>query len=189
MKYKNCIVLITGFPGSGKLTTAMELSKKAEFKLAASYIVNKPILNLVHHDGVTLPPEAVWEKIEKIWDIVYETIMEISPKEFNFVFTRPLINSYDYSKKFYDRVYDLATIRNSQFLPVRLECKSKELQKRIQSEERHTLGKIIAPERAIFLSNNHEVFRSGHPNELTINNTTLEPSQVVDLILKRLKVN
>ena len=45
--YENCIVLIMGFAGTGKLTTAKVLAKYPNFRLVDNHTWNNPMFNLV----------------------------------------------------------------------------------------------------------------------------------------------
>lgn len=181
--YENCIVLLMGFAGSGKLTTAKELAKHPHFRLVDNHTWNNPIFNLIAQDGITSLPQAVWDKAGKICDAVFETMTELSPSHFSFVITQEMIQGDDYPILFYKRVCQLVDNRNAIFLPVRLECAEAELINRVQVPKRRDSFKTIDTERASFLSQNRKVFYTNHPNEITINNTDRQPREVARLII------
>lgn len=184
--YENCIVLIMGFAGSGKLTTAKELSKYPNFRLVDNHTWNNPIFNLINQDGFTPLPDSVWKQAGKICDIIFETMHELSPPNFSFVITQEMIQGVEFPKSFYQRVCQLAEDRKAILLPVRLECDEAELTNRVQNPERRDSYKTIDAERALRLSRHHEVFHSNHPNEIIINNTNTAPAETAKLIINKI---
>lgn len=116
---KNCIVLLMGFAGVGKLTIAKELASHPNFRLVDNHTWNNPIFNLINQDGITPLPETVWIKTGKICDVIFETMRELSPHDFSFVITQEMILDDEYPTLFYERVSQLATDRKAMFLPVR----------------------------------------------------------------------
>ncbi len=185
-KYKNCIVLLMGFAGTGKLTVARELARQPYFRLVDNHTWNNPVFNLITQDGFTPLTEAVWQKSGKICDVIFETIYELSPAHFSFAFTQEMIEGDEYPNFFYNRLSQLSQERKSIFLPVRLLCDESELIKRVQIIERQSLYKTIDPERASFLSCQREVFYSHHPNELAVDITIKKPAEAVKIILNKL---
>lgn len=184
--YENCIVLLMGFSGVGKLTTAKELAKHPNFKLADNHTWINPVFGLINQDGLTPVPKAAWEKVGKICDVVFETMHELSPKNFSFVLTQEMIEGDEYPKIFYQRVCKLVEHRKSIFLPVRLECNEEEIVKRVKNAERRKHCKTIDSDRSAQLTRHSEVFHTNHPNEITINNTDKSPVQVVNTIIERI---
>lgn len=187
MAYTNCIILITGFPGSGKLSIAQELASRYEFKLIANYYINKNVLDLIEREQNCIPCKEVWDKIENIWETVLQTVGELSPPHYSFVITRPMLNGIDYSQNFYQRLLKLTEQRKSLFVPVRLVCQEEELVVRIQTKKRKKLGKVTDINRAKCLCKSHEVFRSNHLNELTINNTCKSPNETIKEIISHVE--
>lgn len=186
LPYSNCIILLMGFAGVGKLTTAKELVKYPNFKLVDNHLWNNVIFRLIEQDGITPLPEKVWEKSGQVCDIVFETIRELSPEHFSFVFTQEMIEGDEYSKRFYEKILNLVKDKKSKFLPVRLECNEAELVRRVQIPARRDAYKTIDFNRAAKLVHEHQVFHTEHSNEITIDTTTVMPSNVVDIILRKL---
>ncbi len=184
--YENCIVLLMGFAGVGKLTTAKELVKHPNFKLADNHTWINPVFSLIQQDGLTPIPKAAWKKVGKIFDIVFETMQELSPSNFSFVLTGELIEGDEYPKIFYQRICQLAESRKSVFLPVRLECNEEAIVKRVKNIERRKHCKTIDADRSARLTRDSEVFHTNHRNEITIDNTDKSPEQVINIILKHL---
>ncbi len=187
MQYTNCIVLIMGFAGSGKLTTAKELIKFPNFKLVDNHTWNNPIFNLINQDGFTPLPNAVWQKAGKICDVIFETMKELSPPDFSFVITQEMIEGDEHPKQFYQRVRQLARDRRALLIPVRLECEEIELIIRVGEIKRRDHYKTIDTERALHLVRHCSVFHTHHPNELTINNTTKTAAEVAGMIIRHIE--
>lgn len=57
---------------------------------------------------------------------------------------------------------------------------------RVKNPKRRDLYKTIDSERASHLSRHCNVFYSGHPHEITINNTNKSPKEVVKIIFDKL---
>ncbi len=184
--YQNCLVLLMGFAGTGKLTIAKELAKHDNFKLIDNHSILNPVLNIVNQDGITPLPETVWINANKIWDVVFNTLTVLSPTYFSFVITQEMIEGDEFPKQFYHRINQLVAHRNSIFLPVRLLCTEQELIKRVKSTERQKLYKTIDADRASRLAIHHDVFHTHHANEITIDVTLKKPKDVVTLILNKL---
>lgn len=117
---------------------------------------------------------------------MFETIRELSPECFSFVFTQEMIEGDEYPKRFYEKILNLVKDKKSKFLPVRLECNAAELVKRVQIPSRRDAYKTIDFNRAAKLVHENQVFRTEHPNEITVDTTTVMPSKVVDIILRKL---
>lgn len=186
MEYKNCIVLLMGFAGSGKFTIAKEIAKHPHFKLVDNHLWNNVIFRLIEQDGITPLPEAVWDKSGKVCNAVFETMKELSPNHFSFVITNEMIEGDKYPPMFFQKVVQLANERNSLLLPVRLICEEKELVRRVKTPERLNSYKTIDDNRAKQLSRNNKVFHSHHVNEITIDVTNLQPSEACKEILNNL---
>ncbi|KQV27111.1 hypothetical protein ASC97_24605 [Rhizobium sp. Root1203] len=54
-------VLLIGFPGVGKLTTAKELRALISAKIVDNHWFNNPILRFLDEDGTTPLPKGIWE--------------------------------------------------------------------------------------------------------------------------------
>jgi adenylate kinase family enzyme len=71
MEYKNCIVFLMGFSGSGKRTIAQEIAKYPYFKLFDNMVINSPVINFLDMKALNYRvPEAAWQQINKIRDQV-----------------------------------------------------------------------------------------------------------------------
>ncbi len=185
--YENCIVLLMGFAGTGKLTVAQALAKTADFRLVDNHTWCAPIFNLLQRNEVTPLPELAWQKAGEMCNILFSTIRELSPLYFSFIFTQEMIEGDEYPKIFYQKIVELAKYRRSTFLPIRLICEKNELIQRVQQPQRQDRYKTMDAKRASRQSKEQAVFYSHHPHEITIDNTHQSPEMVARIILEQLK--
>ena len=128
-------------------------------------------------------PAGVWDKVKTIRTIVYDSIREMSPPNLSFVFTIELIEGKAGEQEAFDDLKELATARNSLFVPVRLLCDVDELCRRVASPGRIAMIKAISPEAARQKSADYGVLKAEHPNSRTIDVTRKSPSDSADVIL------
>ena len=182
-KLKNTIIVLIGFAGTGKYTIGRELCQRTGAKLIDNHLINNPIFKVVDADGIKPLPPEVWDKVKTIRAIVYDSIRELSPPDLSFVFTVELIEGKPDEQKAFDDLKELATARNSLFVPVRLLCEVDELCRRVASPGRITMLKAISPEAARQKSADYEVLKAEHPNSRTIDVTRKSPSDSANAIL------
>ena len=183
----NIIIYLIGFAGVGKLTIAKELSLRMNARIIDNHLINNPILNLIPLDGKTAISSLVWEKIAQIREIVFTAIEEISPKDFNFIFTNELLESSQQDKDVYQRVAAIAQKRRSLFVPIRLVCDLDELCKRVSSEKRAVQYKMTSIESTKEKYEKESLFSPDHPLTQTIDVTHLSAHETVEQIVALLK--
>jgi deoxyadenosine/deoxycytidine kinase len=182
-KLKNTFIVLIGFAGTGKYTIGRELCERTGAKLIDNHLINNPIFKVVEADGITPLPPGVWDKVKTIRAIVYDAIRELSPPDLSFVFTIELIEGKPGEQKAFEDLANLAEVRNSLFVPVRLVCDVDELCRRITSPGREAMLKAISPEGARKKSSESEILKTDDPNQLTIDVTRKSPSESTDDIL------
>ncbi len=137
MALKNTFIYLIGFPATGKYTIAKELCKlEPSIKLVDNHLINNPIFSVLELDGKTKLPDQVWQNVDKIRDIVLDSIVKLSAKETSFIFTNHLIENDEHDLEQYYLIKKTALARGAYFLPVHLKCSVEELEKRIDSDER-----------------------------------------------------
>ncbi len=134
--FNNHIIYLIGFPGTGKYTIAKEIAKKANFKVIDNHLINNPILSVLEIDRKTKVPSEIWEKIASVKEIVFDTILNYSVENANFIFTNHLVEGEISSSESYNKIVNLAEKRNSLFIPIKLICAVDELKKRIILRDR-----------------------------------------------------
>ena len=164
---------------------AQEITRKADFRLVDNHLINNPILSLIHRDGKTKLPRRVWDNALKIWDAVADTLVHISPPEYNFVLTNVLIQGDAGDQKHYERIKDVAEQRKARFVPVRLMISdTDEHIKRITDPNRALKLKETNAEAPKRYAETQEVLHVPHPHCLTLDVTRLTAAEAADVILK-----
>jgi shikimate kinase len=187
-QFSNTIIYLIGFAGTGKYTIAKEIAKIADFRVVDNHLINNPIFTVVQIDGKNPVPEEVWVKVREVKKIVFDTIIELSPPEFNFVFTNELVEGNPKALDSYQKIEELAIKRNSTFIPVRLLCEVDELAKRISTDERTAMYKVTDKARAYNMVKEFEVLRPNHPNTITIDVTDKSPFEAAKLIIEKTSI-
>ena len=140
---KNVVIYLIGFPAAGKYTTAKEIcARDSDFRLVDNHLINNPVFNMLDLDGKTKVTRDVWDNIEKIWEVVCDTIIHHSPETASFVFTNVLLDKEEADIRQYNRIKNMAAKRNAEFIPVLLNCSLNELSKRIVNEGRKERQKM-----------------------------------------------
>ncbi|HEY5273646.1 MAG TPA: hypothetical protein VIJ34_10485 [Acidimicrobiales bacterium] len=144
------IFQLLGFPGVGKLTVGRELIRLLEARgetarLIDNHLTQNLIVDLVENafsDGVREP--RLVEPIGLVRAAIRQTIEQLSPRSWSFVFTNFPSRSSPSTTIFRNR--EVALHRGSAFLPVLLECRPDELVRRVQDPERSLRSKLRDPE-------------------------------------------
>ncbi len=187
MNIENCIIHLIGFPGVGKLTIAREIAAQSNFRLIDNHTINNPVFSAVRTDGKTKLPDEIWDKTDQIRQIVLDTIKEIAPAEFNYVFTNVALNEDEDDRSEFAKVAALAADRGGHYVPVHLHCDPEENKKRIDSEERNKAWKTTDPNVVDKYSSNFTLLETGSPNQFAIDVTNLDPKETAALILDNVK--
>lgn len=180
------LFLLTGFPGSGKLTVARSLAKLIEtgggtVRVVDNHWINNPIFGLVEQDGVTPLPREVWARVGEVADAVIRTVEELTPRSWHVIFTAYLDGVTDTG--FVSRLDDVAATRGSVFVPVRFLIDPQENVRRIVSPERRPRMKSVDPTEPIRLTALGEPYDLGHASTLTIDVTSKPPQETAREIL------
>ena len=150
-------------------------------------MINNPILNVIELDEKTIVPDEIWDRINEVKKIVFETISSHSPKHLNFIFTNNLVENVISSEETYKKVADLALKRKSIFIPVRLLCNIEELKKRIINPDRFARFKMSCVKSITDMASKCEVYKPKHPNSFSLDVSILKPEEAADYILSKVK--
>lgn len=185
MKLSNTIIYLIGYAGVGKYTIAKELAKLEDFRIVHNQLINNPIFNIAEkEDGFF--PVYVWEKIRKIREVVFDTIKENSPSHLNFIFTNELIENSEDDLKLYNEVKEIADVRGSNFVPLRIEISEDEHRKRVTSEERKTNFKVC-DESYVDRLDGLEILKIEHENLINIDVTKISAQESAKYIVNKIK--
>jgi shikimate kinase len=181
---KNTIFYLIGFPATGKYTIAKELTKIDKVRLVDNHLINNPIFSLL--TPFKKLPDGVWDNILKIYDIVHDTIINHARKDDSFVCTNVLFEGEPLDVDLFSRVKNVANKRNARFIPVRLTCDLKELEKRIVNNDRKERFKLTDPKIAKAICEKKILFIPKENNTINIDVTNKTPKEVVQEILKKM---
>ncbi len=185
--FRNTIIYLLGYAGTGKYTIAKELCRIApEFRLVDNHLINNPLFTLIHADGITPLPPRIWENVGKIWDAVIDTMIHISPSDYSFVLTNALSDSDKDVAWFYE-VEDMARQRNAIFIPVVLKISLDEHKRRIVSPDRITRMKEIDPNNPARYAAADNLIKPVHPHLLTLDVSSISAEQSAQSILNHIK--
>lgn len=183
------IVLVLGYPGTGKLTVSKELvsSLTADgipIRLVDNHATANLLFDLIEEaDGKTPLPARVLGHVREMNQIVVRTVEELSPPDWSFVFTHHFRDS-EQNRSYVGDLKALAETRHSTFLPVVLTCDYGVLLKRVAEPARRSRNKLIDPSIAA------SIIELGIlvPDEaLTIDITVLPPAESAKLIRDELE--
>jgi hypothetical protein len=180
---QNTVIVLIGFAGTGKYTIARELVRLTDAKLIDNHLINNALFTAVNADGVTPLPTAIWDKVRRVRQVVYETIRELAPPDLSFVFTIQLIEEDPDDHAAFSDLVALAAVRRSLLVPIRLVCDIEELCRRIVNPGRAAMMKQIAGESARQRSASKSVLTPQHPHLRTIDVTTRSASESATEIL------
>ena len=186
MHLNNVLIYLIGYPGVGKLTTAKALCSIAGMTLVDNHLANTPIFKIIGADGVTPIPEAAWDRVERVRDILFDTILHVAPRHTSFVLTNVLLDGRG-DRTLFNRVKELAEERSSLFVPVILNCEEEVLCRRIVSPGRVENMKLTKISSVIKLMQEQPLLSIVHPNLLVLDNTRLAAESSAASILEHIQ--
>lgn len=180
---KNTIIYLIGYTGTGKYTIAKEIAANTGAVVVDNHLINNPVFSVVGADGIKLLPTGVWQKIEGIRRIVFETIAELAQPEASFILTNELYEEKSGDRRLYENVATLAAQRKTLFVPVILHCEPEELYRRVASPQRAERFKLRNVEYARENIRTYKLLHIEHPDYLELDVTHLSPMQAAQAII------
>lgn len=180
---QNTLIHLIGFPGTGKYTIAQELCAQSEALLVDNHLINNPIFSLTYKDRTARPPKEVWDNIEKIRDIVLDSITSICPPKESFVFTNVLLQNNKTDLEIYNKISTVAKHKQAILMPIILTCDQDEHFSRLTTEARFKRYKMTRPDIFKKRFKNETILNPNHPNQLELDVTNLSPQQAAEAIL------
>jgi hypothetical protein len=179
------IVYLIGYPGVGKLTIAKALCELTGARLVDNHMANNPIFSIIGVDGGTRIPEAAWDRVKAVRDVLFDTILHVAPRTFSYVLTNVLLDD-DGDKALFEQVQDLAAQRASLFVPVVLHCEKTEHLRRVAAPGRAERYKDAKPSSLERLMAEHPLLPIVHPHLLDLDTTFLSPQEAANTILSHI---
>ncbi len=185
----NTIIYIIGYAGTGKYTIAKALyAKHEDIKLVDNHLINNPIFSLINADGKTKLAPEVWENTDRVREVVFDTMINISPEHYSFVLTNCLFapnpeTGSEGDQDIYDGVYAVAKARNANFIPVFLRVDVEEMVKRRTSPGRAERFKDTYAENVYRDLAERKLLDIKHPNRLDLDVTHLSAEDAAMAIL------
>lgn len=178
------IIHLLGAPGTGKYTIAKEITRMSKnFVLVDNHLINNPLFSIIRRDGKTKLPPRIWDNVKTIWGAVADTMIHISPPDFNFVLTNALFEGDADDRRHMKNMRNVAKKRKGEYIPVRLLITDeKEHARRITSRARKERMKETDA-AAVKRYAGREVLKTGLIEELTLDVTRLKPKQAAAEIL------
>lgn len=137
------VVHLIGHPGVGKYTVAKELVRLADSAdhrhvLVDNHLTSNVIFSVLPIDGSEPVPlsRAVWDRVDDVRSALLQTIDELSPADWSFVFTNVALEGDPAGARSTGRVRRLAAARRSHYVPVRLVCEIEEHLRRVADPAR-----------------------------------------------------
>lgn len=142
--FRPAIIHLIGYPGVGKYTVAKEIVRQADqgdrrVVLVDNHLTSNVIFSVLPVDGTDPEPlaRAVWDRVDDVRAALRETIRDLSPEQWSFVFTNVAVEGDEVDRRSVNHVRELASARRSHYVPVRLRCETDE-----------HLRRVVAPDRA-----------------------------------------
>jgi hypothetical protein len=184
---KNTIILLYGYPATGKLTVARELEKISNAILVDNHLVANPLFQIVRADGQAPLPEAIWGFVARIRDVVLDAIINLSAADDSFIFTNCLYEEYSPDHDNYDKWLKLAEQRGAKFIPVMLTCPLEILKQRVGNPDRAVRMKLTSTPELDRLYKTYSLINKPHPNLITLNTSQHSAAEIAKIILERME--
>ena len=186
---KNTIIYLVGHAGTGKYTIAKELCKQMDAKLIDNHYINNPVFNLLEIEHGKELPEQIWDYTDRIRTVVYETMVDLSPADYNFIFTNVLYEDNPRHHKAFFYLQDTAQKRDACFVPVYLGISKEALIERRTAKGRAERLKDTSEENARREYEERDVLDFEHPNRVDVDVSEIPAAETAAKILQHIKEN
>ncbi|WP_264723340.1 AAA family ATPase [Wolbachia endosymbiont (group A) of Sphecodes monilicornis] len=179
-------IYLSGLSGSGKLSTAIELSNMID-----ALIVNSKFYNNVQacsiYDGVFERdpiPKEVQDRIYGIMQIMLQVIENYPIHSKNYIFIDKLMENNDQNMRMYDSIVRLSKKMGTEILPVVLRCDLLTLQKRIALKRQRKNRRVINVNNVIEKLRTNDSFIP--PSAIEIENSNMSIKEVAQEIVNQM---
>jgi hypothetical protein len=164
---------LVGPPGIGKRTIGVHLAELTGAVLLDNHLFRDAVYKPYGADGLRPIPPEVQALGTQVWALGLQAA-RLAPRDVSHIFTAYL-PALDSAVLSWQRVRDLATDRDADYVPVWLSCEAGELTRRVTMPERAERAKLRDPERLQrLLAENGSL--PPPPGALHLDTTTLSPA-------------
>ena len=178
-------VYIIGFSGSGKLSTAIELSNMIDALIVSSNLPNNALCSIYdstfEHDKI---PKEVQDRIYDITQIMFQVIEAYPIHSKNYIFIDELIKNNDHDINMYNSIVNLSTKMDTKILPIVLKCDLPTLQKRVELKSQRENKKVTSTSNIIEKFRSKDLFIP--PNAIEIKNSDMSIKEVAEEIVNQM---
>ena len=184
------VVHLIGYPASGKLTVANALVYAAAergqtFVRLDNHLTGDVILSVVDR-SLNPIPRAVWDRVEEVREVMYQSIVELSPPDWSFVVTNVVRANDPIEAKTVERVHQLAGERGCRHLAVSVRCDRDEVLSRVTSPDRSSRHKWTDPDGVARYMTETQMMDLSAYDTLDLDTTSQTPEQSANAILTHL---
>lgn len=179
-------IYIIGFTGSGKLSTAVELSNMIDALIVSSVFPHdSPIYDLYNNTfGRECVSREAQDRVYNIIQIMLSAIECYPILSKNYIFFDELIEDSRYNTKIYDSVVNLSEKMSAKILPVVLRCNLSTLQQRIELKNKTKKQRFINSNSIMEKLKNKTLFVP--PNSIEIDNSNMSVKEVAEVIFNKM---
>ena len=183
------VILLTGYPGSGKYTVANALAAELAArgvitKVVDNHLVNNPVFSVLRDFPGSFPDE-IWEIVGQVRSAVLSALDRFSDPAHALVFTNYVLTHEAADVVPYFRTLDaLARVRGGSLRIVCLTCDRDELLRRVVTPARRDRHKATSAEWLANQVDQHEALVPA--DALVLDVTTLPPVDAAREILSRI---
>lgn len=178
-------IYIIGFSGSGKLSTAIELSHMVDALIVSSSFPHNAQIHTVYGDVFEHEkiPKGVQDKVYDITQTMLQVIESYPTKSKNYIFFDELVQGNDHDIRMYNSVVSLSTKMNTRVLPIVLRCSLSTLQKRIELKNKRGNKKIISASNSVERFKRRDLLVP--TNAIEIENSNISAREVAEKIISQ----
>ncbi|MGL9758763.1 MAG: AAA family ATPase [Wolbachia sp.] len=179
-------IYITGLPGSGKLSTTIELSSMIDALIVNSKFYNDVQVCSIYDNafGLDQISRGVQDRIYGIVQIMLQAIESYPIHSKNYIFIDELMKNNDQNTRIYDSIVRLSKKMNTEILPVVLRCDLPTLQKRIALKKQRKNKKVTNINSMIEQLRTDNLFIP--PSAIKIENSNMSIKEVAEEIVNQM---
>lgn len=184
----NALIYLFGYPGVGKNTIARAIERKTSYVAIQNHLISNAFRHILAHQKPAQYTEVehlVKHHTMKAWLNFLDFIEAATPQQ-GLIFTSVLYQDDPDRVEYFEFIEQWALRQQRTLIPVRLNCATDELQRRVQSNERKEALKLTDPDIVAKLVSQHSLLTPQTSDFLDIDITNLSPEDAADIIIAAL---